>query len=216
MRRRSFGTTDLETSAVGFGTWALGSDWWGEHEEPDELVARALDLGITFFDTGDTYGQGLNEELVGTALVRSGRTRDAYELSTKFGYVLDSGRQAHSEGERVGDAPRHGRRGQPRGEAGVQPRSVHAAREGGDQEHSCRGAEQARGPRVLLLHDCDATDCGKKVEQILVRVKALGEPHPLLEQERGLRQFAHAQRRLCQIEEPQNLAAAVLTLPGRV
>ena len=111
MRRRIFGTTDLETSAVGFGTWALGSDWWGDHEEPDELVARALDLGITFFDTGDTYGQGLNEELVGTALVRSGRTRDAYELSTKFGYVIDADRKAHKESERPHDwTPDHTRR----------------------------------------------------------------------------------------------------------
>ena len=111
MRRRTFGSTDLETSAVGFGTWALGSDWWGEHEDPDELVARALDLGVTFFDTGDTYGQGLNEELVGTALVRSGRTRDAYELSTKFGYVLDADRQAHKESERPHDwSPEHTRR----------------------------------------------------------------------------------------------------------
>ena len=111
MRRRTFGNTDLETSAVGFGTWALGSDWWGEHEEPDELVARALDLGITFFDTGDTYGQGLNEELVGTALVRSGRTRDAYELSTKFGYVLDAERKGHKESERPHDwSPEHTRR----------------------------------------------------------------------------------------------------------
>ena len=52
-------TRDLETSAVGFGTWALGSDWWGEHEDARRASSpRALDLGITFFDTGDTYGQG--------------------------------------------------------------------------------------------------------------------------------------------------------------
>jgi aryl-alcohol dehydrogenase-like predicted oxidoreductase len=111
MRRRSFGNTDLETSAVGFGTWALGSDWWGEHEDPDALVARALDLGVTFFDTGDTYGQGLNEELVGRALERSGRPRDAFELSTKFGYVLDADRTAHKESERPHDwSPSHTRR----------------------------------------------------------------------------------------------------------
>jgi aryl-alcohol dehydrogenase-like predicted oxidoreductase len=111
MRRRPFGTTGLETSAVGFGTWALGSDWWGDHEAPDALVARALDLGITFFDTGDTYGQGLNEELVGEALARSGRPRDAYELSTKFGYVLDADRTAHKESERPHDwSPAHTRR----------------------------------------------------------------------------------------------------------
>ena len=111
MRRRTFGNTDLETSAVGFGTWALGSDWWGEHEDPDALVARALDLGVTFFDTGDTYGQGLNEELVGEALERSGRPRDAYELSTKFGYVLDADRTDHKESERPHDwSPEHTRR----------------------------------------------------------------------------------------------------------
>ena len=111
MRRRTFGHTDLETSAVGFGTWALGSDWWGEHEAPEALVARALDLGITFFDTGDTYGQGLNEELVGEALERSGRPRDAYELSTKFGYVLDAERKGDKESERPHDwSPEHTRR----------------------------------------------------------------------------------------------------------
>lgn len=111
MRRRTFGDTDLQTSAVGFGTWALGSDWWGEHEDPDRLVTRALDLGITFFDTGDTYGQGLNEEIVGEALERSGRPRDAYELSTKFGYVIDADRKAHKESERPHDwTPDHTRR----------------------------------------------------------------------------------------------------------
>jgi len=111
MRRRTFGDTDLETSAVGFGTWALGSDWWGEHEDPDRLVARALDLGVTFFDTGDTYGQGINEELVGAALERSGRARDAYEISTKFGYVIDADRKADRESERPHDwSPAHTRR----------------------------------------------------------------------------------------------------------
>src|SRR4051812_28500535 len=103
MRRRPFGTTGLETSAVGFGTWALGSDWWGDHEAPGALVSAALDLGITFFDTGDTYGQGLNEELIGEALTGSGAAREDYELSTKFGYVLDSERQGHAEGERPHD-----------------------------------------------------------------------------------------------------------------
>ena len=111
MRTRRFGETDLQCSEIGFGTWALGSDWWGDHESPDSLVARALDLGITFFDTGDTYGQGFNEELVGEALARSGRPRDAYELSTKFGYVLDADRKAHKESERPHDwSPAHTRR----------------------------------------------------------------------------------------------------------
>jgi aryl-alcohol dehydrogenase-like predicted oxidoreductase len=103
VERRSFGRTGLEASAIGFGTWALGSDWWGEHDDPDRLVACALDLGITFFDTGDTYGQGLNEEIVGAALAKAGVARERIEIATKFGYVLDSERQGHEEGERPHD-----------------------------------------------------------------------------------------------------------------
>ena len=99
MRTRRFGDTDLEASEIGFGTWALGSTWWGEvsEEAGERLLLEALDLGITFFETGDAYGQGANEELVGRVL---GPHRDRIQLSTKFGYVLDEGRQEHSEGER--------------------------------------------------------------------------------------------------------------------
>lgn len=103
METRNFGSTGLQTSAIGFGTWALGSDWWGEHEDPDRLVARALELGVTFFDTADTYGQGLNEEIVGAALMRAGAARHEIQLSTKFGYVIDRDRSAHRESERPHD-----------------------------------------------------------------------------------------------------------------
>jgi aryl-alcohol dehydrogenase-like predicted oxidoreductase len=99
VRTRRFGDTDLETSEIGFGTWALGSTWWGDVTEADgeRLLNQALDLGITFFETGDAYGQGANEELVGRVLAPH---RDEVQLSTKFGYVLDSDRQQHAEGER--------------------------------------------------------------------------------------------------------------------
>jgi aryl-alcohol dehydrogenase-like predicted oxidoreductase len=111
MQTRSFGATGLRASAIGFGTWALGSDWWGEHEDPDRLVARALELGITFFDTADTYGQGVNEEIVGAALKRAGAPRHEIQLSTKFGYVIDRDRTAHRESERPHDwSPAHTRR----------------------------------------------------------------------------------------------------------
>jgi aryl-alcohol dehydrogenase-like predicted oxidoreductase len=108
MRQRNFGTTDLTASEIAFGTWALGSTWWGETDDPDRLIGRALELGITFFDTGDVYGQGRNEEIVGRALARA--ERDSIQISTKFGYVLDSGRRQHSEGERPHDwSPEHTR-----------------------------------------------------------------------------------------------------------
>jgi aryl-alcohol dehydrogenase-like predicted oxidoreductase len=96
---RRFGDTDLEASEIGFGTWALGSTWWGDVSERagERLLLEALELGITFFETGDAYGQGANEELVGRVLSPH---RDRLQLSTKFGYVLDSGRREHSEGER--------------------------------------------------------------------------------------------------------------------
>ena len=99
MRTRRFGDTDLEASEIGFGTWALGSTWWGDVSESsgERLLQQALELGVTFFETGDAYGQGANEELVGRVLAPH---RDEIQLSTKFGYVLDSGRQQHSEGER--------------------------------------------------------------------------------------------------------------------
>jgi aryl-alcohol dehydrogenase-like predicted oxidoreductase len=108
MRTRTFGTTDLPCSEIAFGTWALGSDWWGNTDEPERLIGRALELGVTFFDTGDAYGQGVNEEIVGRAL--RGADRDSIQISTKFGYVLDSDRQQHSEGERPQDwSPAHAR-----------------------------------------------------------------------------------------------------------
>jgi len=108
MQQRRFGDTDLHASEVAFGTWALGSDWWGKTDDPERLIGRALDLGVTFFDTGDAYGQGANEEIVGRALRRA--DRDRIQISTKFGYVLDSERQQHSEGERPSDwSPEHAR-----------------------------------------------------------------------------------------------------------
>jgi aryl-alcohol dehydrogenase-like predicted oxidoreductase len=108
MQQRRFGDTSLHTSEIAFGTWALGSDWWGKTDDPERLIGRALELGITFFDTGDAYGQGANEEIVGRVLGRV--ERDRVQISTKFGYVLDSERQQHSEGERPSDwSPQHAR-----------------------------------------------------------------------------------------------------------
>ena len=103
MKTRTFGTTDLRCSEIGFGTWALGSDWWGKvtSGQGHNLLRKALDLGVTFFDTGNVYGLGANEEIVGKAL--AGVPRESVQISTKVGYVLESGRQQHSQGERPQD-----------------------------------------------------------------------------------------------------------------
>jgi aryl-alcohol dehydrogenase-like predicted oxidoreductase len=106
MNKRRLGTSDLTVSEIGFGAWALGSGWWGRTDDPRELVTRAVDLGITFFDTGDAYGEGLGEQLLGDVLADF--PRDEIQIATKFGYVLDAPRVGHGEAERPQDwSPRH-------------------------------------------------------------------------------------------------------------
>src|SRR5882724_9317556 len=70
---------------LGFGTWAVGGTAWGAAAaEPERLAAvgRALELGITFFDTAPTYGDGASEILLGRALKAD---RDRVAIATKVG-----------------------------------------------------------------------------------------------------------------------------------
>ena len=66
MQYRTLGGTDLELSAVGFGVWTVSTTWWGITDEDYgvDLLRQAYDLGITFFDTADTYGNGIYQETV--------------------------------------------------------------------------------------------------------------------------------------------------------
>jgi aryl-alcohol dehydrogenase-like predicted oxidoreductase len=63
------------------------SDFYGPRDEAESIatIHRALELGVTLFDTADIYGPHTNEELVGRAL--RGRRRDSFVLATKFGIV---------------------------------------------------------------------------------------------------------------------------------
>jgi aryl-alcohol dehydrogenase-like predicted oxidoreductase len=94
---RTLGRTGIEVSALGFGCWAIGGEWqgvdgeplgWGkvDDEESVRAVRHALDLGVTFFDTADTYGAGHSERVLGRAL---GKRRDDVVVATKWGNVFD-------------------------------------------------------------------------------------------------------------------------------
>ncbi len=82
MRTRTLGT-DLRVGAVGLGCMGM-SDFYGPHDDDlsTTVLDRALELGVTFYDTSDMYGIGHNEELLGRWLAR---TRDRVVLATKFG-----------------------------------------------------------------------------------------------------------------------------------
>jgi aryl-alcohol dehydrogenase-like predicted oxidoreductase len=93
---RVLGRSGIEVSDIGFGCWAIGGpvtmngepDGWGavDDDESAAAIRRALELGITFFDTADVYGAGHSEQVLGRAL--SGR-RDDVVVATKFGYTFD-------------------------------------------------------------------------------------------------------------------------------
>ena len=70
MDYRRMGASDLEVSAIGFGCWELGGTNYGPIDEAQAVAAihRALDLGVTLFDTAPGYGFGHSEEVLGRAL----------------------------------------------------------------------------------------------------------------------------------------------------
>jgi aryl-alcohol dehydrogenase-like predicted oxidoreductase len=85
MKYRTLAKTDVQLSEIGFGVWTVSAGWWGDYsdEQAADLLRRALDLGITFFDTGDTYGNGRGETILANAF--AGRRSDVV-IGTKFGY----------------------------------------------------------------------------------------------------------------------------------
>ena len=85
MKYRTYPGTDIRASEVGFGLWTLAAGWWGEFtdEQAVALLHRAHDLGITLFDSGDTYGNGRADELLRKAF---GDRRDRITITTKIGY----------------------------------------------------------------------------------------------------------------------------------
>ncbi|MFD9132391.1 aldo/keto reductase [Streptomyces bottropensis] len=112
---RTLGRSGIQVSALGFGCWAIGGEWqatdgqplgWGkvDDEESVRAVHRALDLGVTFFDTADAYGTGHSERVLGRAL---GKRRADVVVATKWGNVFDAATRTLTGQD---DTPAHARR----------------------------------------------------------------------------------------------------------
>ena len=82
--------SDLKVSRLGMGGCPMGGYGWGEVQEEElvDAVHAALDSGITFFDTADTYGLGQSEKTLGNAL--GTRRKDVF-IATKFGVRVENG-----------------------------------------------------------------------------------------------------------------------------
>src|SRR6266481_982999 len=88
MQRRNLGKSNLEVSAIGLGCMRMSAGHGpvaGTKEEMIAVMRRAVERGITLFDTAQVYGPFLNEELVGEALAPF---RDRVVIATKFGFDL--------------------------------------------------------------------------------------------------------------------------------
>ena len=88
MQRRPFGDTGLQVSPISLGCWIFGVDWWGHRTQADcdQMCSFSRDLGVTFFDNGDAYGNGRAEELFGNWMQTAKIDRSSIEIGSKFGY----------------------------------------------------------------------------------------------------------------------------------
>lgn len=90
MKTRTLGK-DLTVSALGLGCMpmaGIGKGMYGMADETESIatIHRAIDLGVTFFDTAEVYGPHRNEELLGRAIAGK---RDGLVIATKFGFAFD-------------------------------------------------------------------------------------------------------------------------------
>jgi len=93
MLKRKLGKSNLEVSAIGLGCMGVSHGYGpaGDKQEMIDLIHKAVERGVTFFDTAEVYGPFTNEELVGEALAPFRRQA---VIATKFGIKIDpSGRQ---------------------------------------------------------------------------------------------------------------------------
>ncbi len=97
MQQRSLGS-ELRVSALGLGVMGM-SEFYGTPDEAECIATleRAIELGVSFWDTADAYGSGHNERLIGSFLAERG-WRDRVVLATKFGFVRKDGQMVGISG----------------------------------------------------------------------------------------------------------------------
>jgi len=93
MQKRKLGKSNLEVSAMGFGCMGLsfGLGPAVDKQQGIAVIRKAVERGVTFFDTAEVYGPFTNEELVGEALAPF---RHQVVIATKFGFKIENGKQA--------------------------------------------------------------------------------------------------------------------------
>src|SRR6202162_6106870 len=86
MQKRTLGKSDLEVSAIGLGCMGMSFGYGppADKQEMVSLIRKAVELGVTFFDTAEVYGPFTNEGLVGEALAP---VRKQVAIATKFGFA---------------------------------------------------------------------------------------------------------------------------------
>jgi len=103
---RDLGRSDIRASALGLGCWAIGGPFsstegiplgWSQVDDNESVRAihKALDMGVTFFDTADIYGTGHSEEILSEAL--AGQLNKVV-IASKFGMVFDAGKKQWTGG----------------------------------------------------------------------------------------------------------------------
>ena len=102
MEYRKINGTPLTVSTVSFGVWTVGTTWWGVKDRAMgiDLLRRAFDLGVTYFDTADVYDAGGGETILQEAL---GDKRSQIVIGTKFGYDFYNEPERPNQRERSHD-----------------------------------------------------------------------------------------------------------------
>lgn len=85
MKYRTLGSTNLQLSVIGLGTWQFGGEWGKDftQHEVNEIIAASRDSGINFIDTAECYGDHLSESFIGRAIQQD---REKWIVATKFGH----------------------------------------------------------------------------------------------------------------------------------